>query len=224
VTEGKRGTGMAVAVLVAAAVIFALVWFPVGRGDGDGNHADLPGTSGEATAFPSQPMVLVAEAVVKRAAPVIEGSSDSGAGGGGSASDTTAEGSAGGAGDPASAEDVPSGDAQPATSLPPVAEPPEDTVLMLEPELVARGVTYEVSFTVYGTGPEPSSVVVHVSNSTPSEALNGAFDPNGRNLVALVDAATLGSLATGVEYRATLAVYLAGRFYGLRLNDVRAEM
>jgi len=87
-----------------------------------------------------------------------------------------------------------------------VVQPPEGTIAMLNPAAVDAGPEYAVEFQVWGWGPEQDTLVIHVSESTPSSEGDAAYEFTDENVIVVADADSLDAITQGGNYRGTLVL------------------
>ncbi len=105
-----------------------------------------------------------------------------------------------------------------------ITQPPPETLAMFEPEQTTEGAEYDVSFNVYGLGPQREdggTLVVMFSSATPVADVEKPLDLAGRNALVSVEQENLESFVGG-EYTGTAKLIPSGGLLVLQLVEYSA--
>jgi hypothetical protein len=92
------------------------------------------------------------------------------------------------------------------------AQPPGETIAMIEPSTAEPGSSYSVVFRPYGYGPRGSAgaqLVIVVVESQPAKGVSRPFAFAGRNVMAILSPSE-SPVTQGGTYRGTLKLVLQG--------------
>lgn len=98
----------------------------------------------------------------------------------------------------------PSRPATPGAPLTELAQPPEDTIVMLEPSGAEAGSAYDVSFQPFGLAED--GVVVRIVAAKPVGAVKKPTDLQGKNVLVTAEPGMLSRIGAGGEYRGRLTL------------------
>ncbi len=104
-----------------------------------------------------------------------------------------------------------------------ITQPPDKTLSMLNKDTATAGSTYQVTFSVYGFGPNTASVqtaVVLVSKSVAEGEPAKPFEFTGRNVLVRLDPTAAAALTRGGTYSGVITLRLTGDTLVPWLGDV----